>query len=110
MDERIAIVGAGAAGVITAAWLTGKGHKVILCDSKEQCREDFAVIARKGIVVKGPGLISGLCPDRMTYEIAEAMEPGWFWYVCPVDVRRKPPLGWLHGYAPIMTSFLCQVI
>lgn len=74
MDERIAIVGAGAAGVITAAWLTGNGHKVILCDSKEQCREDFAVIARKGIVVKGPGLISGLCPDRMTYEIAEAME------------------------------------
>lgn len=34
MDERIAIVGAGAAGVITAAWLTGNGHKVILCDSK----------------------------------------------------------------------------
>ena len=94
MDERIAIVGAGAAGVITAAWLTGNGHKVILCDSKEQCREDFAVIARKGIVVKGPGLISGLCPDRMTYEIAEAMEARLV-LVCVSSGRQEEAAGWM---------------
>ena len=44
--------------------------------------------------MKGPGLISGLCPDRMTYEIAEAMEARLV-LVCVSSGRQEEAAGWM---------------
>lgn len=94
MGERIAVVGAGAVGMVTAAWLTGRGYEVILCDRVEQCGEDFEVIARSGIEVEGPGLVSGCCPAELTYDIADAMEAGRV-LVCVSGGRQKEVAEWM---------------
>lgn len=94
MKEQIAIVGAGAAGAVTAAWLIGNGYDVILCDRKEQCEEDFAAIARKGIAAEGPGLIPGLCPAVLTYSIADAMEARRV-LVCVSSGRQEETAAWM---------------
>ena len=73
-EKRVAILGAGAAGAVTAAWLVQKGCEVIWWDQEEQCRKDFAVIGEKGIQVEGPGLTSGLRPAVLTHRLEEAME------------------------------------
>ena len=97
MRELIAIVGAGAAGTVTAAYLTGKGYDVILCDREEQCREDFEIIARAGIAVEGPGLVSGLRPAVLTYDIANAMEADRV-LVCVSGGRQEETAAWMAPY------------
>ena len=94
MNERIAIVGAGAAGMITAAYLTQNGAEVILCDLEEQCWEDFGAISELGIKIKGPGLVSGLRPAVMTHSIAEAMEAECI-LVCVSSGRQKKTAEWM---------------
>lgn len=97
MGEKIAIVGAGAAGTVTAAYLTEKGFHVILCDKEEHCREDFKSIAENGITVKGPGLISGLYPKTLTHNIAEAMEARKV-LVCVSSGRQQEIAEWMSPY------------
>lgn len=97
MRERIAVVGAGAAGAITATWLTGRGYDVVLCDRKEQCREDFGVIGRLGIEVDGPGLTSGCRPAKLTYDIADAMEADRV-LVCVSAGRQEGVAEWMRPH------------
>ena len=97
MGERIAVVGAGAVGMVTAAWLAGAGYDVILCDREEQCREDFDVIARSGIEVAGPGLEGRFFPAEMTYDIAGAMKARRV-LVCVSGGRQEEAAEWMGPY------------
>lgn len=105
MGERIAVIGAGAAGVVTAAWLIQTGYDVVLCDTEEQCREDFAAIARSGIEVKGPGLVSGLRPETLTCNIDDAMEAGRV-LVCVSGGRQEKVAEWMSPYVRTDHKFL----
>lgn len=105
MREKVAVIGAGAAGTVTAAYLTGKGFHVILCDKEEHCREDFESIAEKGIAVKGPGLISGLHPEVLTHNIGEAMEACRV-VVCVSSGRQKEIAEWMSPYIRSIHSLL----
>ncbi len=80
--------------MITASYLTQKGIDVILCDTEEQCRDDFAAIAESGIKTEGPGLVSGLRPAVMTYKISEAMEADRI-LVCVSSGRQKETAEWM---------------
>ncbi|MDE6929426.1 MAG: NAD/NADP octopine/nopaline dehydrogenase family protein [Lachnospiraceae bacterium] len=105
MGEKIAVIGAGAAGTVTAAYLTDKGFHVILCDKEEHCREDFASIAERGIDVKGPGLVSGLSPKVLTHNIDEAMEASRV-LVCVSGGRQKEIAEWMSPYIRSAHSLL----
>lgn len=94
MGERIAVIGAGAAGMVTAAWLTGTGYDVVLCDREEQCREDFDVIARSGIEAEGPGPDGRYYPAKLTYDIAGAMKARRV-LVCVSAGRQKEAAEWM---------------
>ena len=55
MNKRIVIIGAGASGMVTAAWLLQHGHEVIVCDTEAQSKVDFAQIRENGLHVDGSG-------------------------------------------------------
>lgn len=95
--EAVAIVGAGAAGAVTAAYLIHKGYSVILCDTKEQCEEDFEEIARKGIGVESADLPSGYYPAVLTHNIEDAMEAQRL-LVCVSGRRQKEVAEWMAPY------------
>lgn len=97
MGERIAVIGAGAVGTITAAYLTGNNFDVILCDREEQCREDFDAIVRDGITVEGSGLIAGLRPGRMTHDIEDTMAANRI-LVCVSSGRQEEVAAWMAPY------------
>lgn len=97
MGKRIAVVGAGAVGTVTAAWLTGRGYDVVLCDRKEQCRDDFDVIGRLGIEVDGPGLTFGCRPEKLTYDIADAMKADRV-LVCMSAGRQGDVAEWMRPH------------
>lgn len=95
--EAVAIVGAGAAGAVTAAYFIKNGYCVTLCDHEEQCEEDFKRIAREGIGVEGAGLSSGLHPAVLTHNIADAMEAKRI-LVCVSGGRQKEVAEWMAPY------------
>lgn len=97
MRGNVAVVGAGAVGTVTAAYLTARGWDVILCDREEHCQEDFQAISENGITVKGPGLISGLRPKALTHRIAEAMEASRV-LVCVSSGRQKEISEWMSPH------------
>lgn len=74
MNDKIAILGAGAAGMVTAAWLLQNGHEVIVWDTEAQSKDDFAQVRTYGLTINGPGFSALDQVPVMTHDLAEAME------------------------------------
>ena len=73
MKDKIAILGAGAAGMVTAAWLLQNGCEVVVWDTEAQSEEDFAQIRAHGLTIDGPGFEALQTLSEMTHDMAEAM-------------------------------------
>lgn len=73
MNDKIAILGAGAAGMTTAAWLLQNGHEVVVWDTEAQSARDFSEIRAQGLSIDGPGFEALKKLPEMTHDLAEAM-------------------------------------
>lgn len=53
MDRKLAVIGSGATGCATAAYLTMNGWEVTLCDTEEQAGDFPAICSQSGICLEG---------------------------------------------------------
>lgn len=92
MGEKITVVGCGSTGMATAAWLTGRGCAVTLCDTPQQA-EDFAAIRRQGgIYLEGaPAGENPFLPAVLTNNFEEAVLGAAVVLVC-VSAQRHPEI------------------
>ncbi|MEE0435097.1 MAG: NAD/NADP octopine/nopaline dehydrogenase family protein [Peptococcaceae bacterium] len=97
MKQKIAIIGAGAAGMVTASWLLQQGHEVIVCDSEEQSGEDFAQISAQGLRTDGPGFEILTTLPVLTHDIEEAMGAERI-IVCVSSGRQQAVAEWMAPY------------
>lgn len=73
MSKNITVVGAGSTGLATAAYLTLRGHRVLLCETAENGGDLESIRARNGILLRGNAGITGLAmPDRLATDFTEA--------------------------------------
>lgn len=94
MDKKISIIGAGAAGMVTAAWLLQKGYEVTLCDTGAQSAEDFAQVRAHGLTIDGPGFSPSDAQPVMTHDIREAMAAERL-IVCVSSGRQQAVAEWM---------------
>lgn len=97
MQKRIAVIGAGASGCITAVYLKEKGEQVVLCDLRPEFEEDFDWIQTKGILVEGPGFPEKRILVEVTSEIESAMESELI-FVCVSALRQEQVAVWMREY------------
>lgn len=87
--ENITVIGFGANGMATAAYLTLKGYRVTLCDTVEQAAAEEDIHKKNGIVLRG-ALNEAENPIQlfcMTNSFSEAMRSAECVIVC-VSVER----------------------
>ena len=97
MNKRIVIIGAGASGMVTAAWLLQHGHEVIVCDTEAQSKADFAQIRENGLHVDGSGFEKLDRIPIMTHRIEEAMGADCV-IVCVSSGRQQAVAEWMAPY------------
>lgn len=93
MMKNIAVIGAGANGLATAAWLTLQGHQVTLCDTADQLKETAAV-QEGGIRVDGAfgAPENPIVPSLITDEIGKAVQQAEIILIC-VSAQRQESIG-----------------
>jgi hypothetical protein len=86
MNRGVTVIGAGATGMATSAYLAEKGWDVTLCDSPEQA-DSFPVIEKQG-GIRLKGTKDKLTkPARLTSDFKEAVESNSLVLVC-VSLKR----------------------
>lgn len=94
MNKQISIIGAGAAGMVTVAWLLQHGNEVIVCDTEAQSSGDFSEIDAYGLSVDGPGFEQMDSVPVMTHDIHKAMEADRI-VVCVSAGRQQEIAEWM---------------
>ena len=91
--KKIAVIGSGANGLATAAYLSQQGHSVTLCDTKEQLSE-LPRLELDGIRLCGAFSDCGepIYPEKVTDQIGKAVENAEMVIVC-VSAERHEEIG-----------------
>lgn len=99
MDRKVTVLGAGASGMATAAYLTMEGWDVTLWDTPEQAG-DFEVIRRQGgILLRGGSGRTGCAMPRLTNDLARALEGVERVILCASAARHREMAEWIAPLA-----------
>ena len=97
MKSRITVIGAGAAGCVTAAYLVKQGLEVVLCDLENEFEDDYYVLHESGIQVDGPGFEEKVMVKKVIYDIETAMESEVI-LICVSAARQEGIALWIKKY------------
>lgn len=90
MNRNIAVLGSGPTGCVMAAWLTGQGFQVTLCDLKEHSFEFNRIRAQGGIRITGVMETDApVMPCRMTCDFEETFRENDTIVVCAPAQRHE---------------------
>ena len=89
MGKKITILGAGSAGMTTAAWLEMDGWEVTLWDTPDQAGDFEAIRRQGGIILRGGSGRTGCrMPHRLTTDLREALEGTQRVLICTSAARH----------------------
>ncbi|MBS6952710.1 MAG: NAD/NADP octopine/nopaline dehydrogenase family protein [Enterocloster asparagiformis] len=90
MDQKIAVIGSGATGCATAAYLGLNGWEVTLCDTEEQAEDFPAIRSQGGIYLEGAlGAKYPYMPCCMTTDFEQALRENRRIIVCVSYGRQE---------------------
>ncbi len=87
--KNITVVGAGANGLATAAWLAFKGFPVCLYECEEEFGDLHAIKQRNGILVRGNGDSGCFMPALLSTSLSEAVSFGDIILYCTSAGRHE---------------------
>lgn len=106
MDRKIGVIGSGATGYATAAYLTMSGWEVTLCDTPDQTGDFGAIQKQGGIVLEGAVRSEGPLPCRMTNDFEQTLRENRRIVVCVSYGRHEDIAKRCAGFVRADHAFL----
>lgn len=89
MDKKIAVLGCGATGCVTAAWLTKRGFEVTLCDLENHSSDFKEIREQGGILIEGNvDFSSPVMPHLLTNDFEKTLQENRRVIVCCAASRH----------------------